>query len=75
MYYSFNQELSGKAQGRVGGSLSFLLWMILGAMQSNIGTVVKTDPTWRPVIFAAVAVLPLIAWGALVLGWGTRRDA
>jgi hypothetical protein len=48
--------------------------MILGAMQSNIGSVVKTDPTWRPVIFAAVAVLPLIAWGALVLGWGTRRD-
>ncbi len=73
LYYSFNQELSGKAQGKVGGSLSFLLWMILGAMQANIGTVVKTDPTWRPVIFAVVALLPLIAWGALVLGWGTRR--
>jgi len=74
LYYSFNQELSGKAQGKVGGSLSFLLWLVIGAMQSEIGVIVKTDPQLRPVVFAAVGLLPLIAWGALAWGWGTRTE-
>ncbi|HEY2252749.1 MAG TPA: MFS transporter [Planctomycetaceae bacterium] len=72
IYYSFNQELSGKNQGKVGGSLSFLLWLILGAMQGEIGTLVKNDPAVRPYLFAAVGLLPVIACAALVLFWGKR---
>jgi ACS family hexuronate transporter-like MFS transporter len=73
IYYSLNQEVSGRHQGKVGGSLSFLLWLILGAMQSGIGKLVKDDPTVRPYLFAAVGVLPLIACGVLALFWGKRR--
>lgn len=74
IYYSLNQEISGKAQGKVGGSLSFLLWCILGLMQSEIGGWIKGHPEDRPVVFAVVAVLPLIALAGLAWGWN-RRDA
>jgi ACS family hexuronate transporter-like MFS transporter len=72
IYYSLNQEMSGRNQGKVGGSLSFLLWLILGAMQGEIGQHVKEDPSIRPYLFAAVGVLPLIACAALALFWGKR---
>jgi len=74
IYYSLNQEMSGRNQGKVGGSLSFLLWLILGAMQSGIGKLVKDDPTIRPYLFASVGVLPLIACAALTLFWGKRKQ-
>src|SRR5262245_35524041 len=73
IYYSLNQELSGRNQGKVGGSLSFLLWLILGAMQGQVGERLKADPTIRPYLFAAVGVLPLIACTALALFWGKRQ--
>jgi len=72
IYYSLNQEMSGRNQGKVGGSLSFLLWLILGAMQGEIGQRVKDDPTIRPYLFAAVGLLPLIACAALAMFWGKR---
>jgi MFS transporter, ACS family, hexuronate transporter len=72
IYYSLNQEVSGRNQGKVGGSLSFLLWLILGAMQGAVGTSLKADPSIRPYLFAAVGVLPLIACAALTLFWGRR---
>ena len=70
IYYSLNQELSGRAQGKVGGSLSFLLWCVLGWMQGSIGKLVKSTPDARPLVFAGVAVLPLLALVGLVWGWG-----
>ena len=69
IYYSLNQEISGRAQGRVGGSLSFLLWCILALMQSSIGELVKQQPAIRPTIFATVALLPLFALLALAGLW------
>ena len=75
IYYSLNQEMSGKNQGKVGGSLSFLLWLILGMMQGYVGKLVKEDPTIRPYLFAAVGLLPLIACTALVLFWGKRHPS
>jgi hypothetical protein len=72
IYYSLNQEMSGKNQGKIGGSLSFLLWLILGAMQGQIGKLVKADPTIRPYLFAAVGLMPVVACAALVLFWGKR---
>ena len=74
IYYSLNQEMSGRNQGKVGGSLSFLLWLILGAMQGQIGKQLDADPTIRPSLFAAVGLLPLIACAALVLFWGKRGE-
>jgi len=74
IYYSLNQEMSGRNQGKVGGSLSFLLWLSLGAMQGQIGKLVDADPTVRPYLFAAAGLLPLIAWAALVLFWGKRAE-
>lgn len=73
IYYSLNQELSGKSQGKVGGSLSFLLWCLLALMQRSIGEWVKVSPQSRPVVFACVALLPALATVALVLGWGRRE--
>ncbi|MGE5192069.1 MAG: MFS transporter [Deltaproteobacteria bacterium] len=72
IYYSLNQEMSGRHQGKVGGSLSFLLWLILGLMHGQIGERVKADPEIRPYLFAVVGVLPLIACAALALFWGKR---
>jgi ACS family hexuronate transporter-like MFS transporter len=74
IYYSLNQEMSGRNQGKVGGSLSFLLWLILGAMQGAIGQRVKDDPAIRPYLFAAVGLLPLVACVLLALFWGKRPD-
>jgi len=72
IYYSLNQEISGRHQGKVGGSLSFLLWLILGTMQDAVGTQLKADPAIRPFLFAAVGLLPLVACAALALWWGRR---
>jgi ACS family hexuronate transporter-like MFS transporter len=69
IYYSLNQEISGRAQGRVGGSLSFILWCVLALMQSSIGELVKRQPAIRPTIFATVALLPLFALVALARLW------
>jgi ACS family hexuronate transporter-like MFS transporter len=72
IYYSLNQEISGRHQGKVGGSLSFLLWLILAAMQETVGARLKADPSLRPWLFAAVGLLPLVALAALALFWGRR---
>lgn len=74
IYYSLNQELSGKNQGKVGGSLSFLLWCILAQMHGTVGVWVESDPTIRPYLFAAVGALPLVACAALAFFWGKRAD-
>ncbi|MFM8584047.1 MAG: MFS transporter [Planctomycetaceae bacterium] len=73
VYYSLNQEISGRAQGRVGGSLSFLLWCILAAMQSWIGEIVKEQPAIRPMIFAIVSLLPIFAFLALGGLWASTE--
>ncbi|MBI3862436.1 MAG: MFS transporter [Planctomycetia bacterium] len=72
IYYSLNQELSGRHQGKVGGSLSFLLWTILALMQGTVGEWLKVNPSVRPHLFAAVGALPLVACVALALFWGRR---
>ncbi len=44
LYYSLTQELSGRNQGKVGGSLSFCNWVMLAFMQARIGKLVKDNP-------------------------------
>lgn len=73
IYYSLNQELSARNQGKVGGTLSFTSWSLMALIQPMIGRWVDHDPTVRPWIFAAVGLGPLIAFLALFFFWGTRE--
>lgn len=72
IYYSFNQEISAKNQGKVGGTLSFSTWGLLFFVHPAIGTLVDTNPEIRPYLFAGVSLGPLLAFAALALFWGKR---
>ncbi len=71
---SLNQELSGRHQGKVGGSLGFCTWFTLSLFHDAVGGLIKSDPEWRTVIFCVVGIAPLLAYLALRFGWGTRRE-
>lgn len=75
IYYSFNQELSAKNQGKVGGSLGFSTWSILFFVHPMVGRLVDADPMLRPYLFAATGFGPLIAFFVLLLFWGKRPTA
>jgi hypothetical protein len=72
LYYSLNQELSAKNQGKVGGIFSFCSWILLSQLNPAIGRLVNADPSLRPYIFAAVGLGPIVAFAALALFWGKR---
>jgi ACS family hexuronate transporter-like MFS transporter len=75
VFYSLNQELSGRHQGKVGGSLGFCTWFTLSYFHDTVGGLIKSDPNWRTVIFCVVGIAPLLAYAALKYGWGTRDEA
>lgn len=75
IYYSLNQEISAKNQGKVGGTLGFSTWLILFFLHPQIGGWVDADPTIRPSLFAAVGFGPLIAFFVLLFLWGKRPPA
>ena len=72
IYYSLNQELSAKNQGKIGGSLGFITWFILFLVHPVIGRLMDADPDTRPFIFATVGVLPVLGWTMIALFWGRR---
>ena len=72
IYYSLNQELSAKNQGKVGGSLGFLTWSVLSIVHPAVGWTLDNLPGARPYVFATMGLLPLIAWCAIALFWGER---
>lgn len=75
VYYSFNQDLSGKYQGRVSGVLSFSSWLVQFFVHPAVGTVFKTHPEARPWLFASIGILPLIALIGLLAFWGRREES
>lgn len=75
IYYSFNQEISAKNQGKVGGSLGFAAWGVLYFIHPAIGGWVDRDPTIRPYLLAAASCGPMLAFLALWLMWGRRPTA
>ncbi len=75
VYYSLNQELSAKHQGKVGGSLGFCTWFSLSFFHDAVGSLIQQDPAYRTMVFCIVGVAPLFACAALYLGWGTRAEA
>ncbi len=75
IYYSLNQELSARNQGKVGGTLAFSTWGILYFVHPAVGEMVKANPEVRPYLFAAVGLGPLLAWVVLALCWGQRPQS
>jgi ACS family hexuronate transporter-like MFS transporter len=72
IYYSLNQEISAKNQGKVGGSLGFSTWSLLFLVHRGVGRAVEANPDVRPWLFASVGLGPLLAFVALALFWGKR---
>lgn len=72
IYYSFNQEISAKNQGKVGGSLGFAAWMSMYYLHPFVGRLVDENPDIRPYLFAAAGVAPLIGFLVLAFCWGRR---
>jgi ACS family hexuronate transporter-like MFS transporter len=72
IYYSLNQELSAKHQGKVGGTLGFSTWVVLFFFQRWVGQVLTDQPELKPAIVTVVGLGPLVAWGLLLLFWGKR---
>ena len=75
VYYSFNQDLSAKYQGRVSGVLSFSSWLVQFFVHPAVGQAFKTHPEARPWLFATIGVLPLVALIGLVVFWGRKEEA
>ena len=72
VYYSLNQEISAKNQGKVGGSLGFSTWLILFFVHQQVGAIVDANPANRPYLMATVGLGPIIAFIVLVACWGRR---
>lgn len=69
IYYSLNQELSARHQGKVGGLLSFCSWIFVSYLHAKIGVLAKSDPSWHSWFMARFALLPLLALVLLILWW------
>lgn len=72
VYYSLNQELSARHQGKVGGSLGFSTWFTLFFFHDWVGGWIEADADSRTLIFCIVGVMPLFAYLVLLCGWGQR---
>lgn len=74
IFYSLNQELSARHQGKVGGTLGFTTWGLLFFFQAWVGRMLDEQPQLKPAIVTIVGLGPLIAWGLLVALWGKRES-
>jgi ACS family hexuronate transporter-like MFS transporter len=74
VYYSLNQELSARHQGKVGGSLGFSTWFILSFFHEWVGDLISDDPDSRKVVFCVVGLAPLAAFFLLHFCWGLRPE-
>jgi ACS family hexuronate transporter-like MFS transporter len=72
IYYSLNQELSAKHQGKVGGTLGFTTWGVLFFFQRWVGEVLTNQPELKPAAVTVVGLGPLVGWGLLVMFWRKR---
>ena len=75
IYYSLNQEISAKNQGKVGGSLGFSTWGLLIPFHWLVGWIIENHPDTKPAIVTAVGMGPLVAFVILLTLWGERPKA
>jgi hypothetical protein len=71
-YYSLNQEISAKHQGKVGGSLGFSTWLTLSFFHDWVGQTLESSPEARTTIFCCVGIAPLFAFFVINFLWGKR---
>lgn len=72
IYYSLNQELSARHQGKVGGALGFSTWGVLFFFHEWVGRVLTRQPEAKPFIVLLVGLGPIVAWILLRLFWSRR---
>lgn len=72
IYYSLNQEISARHQGKVGGTLAFSTWGLLFFFHRWIGRVLEQTPDYKPWIVTAIGLGPLAAFLVLLTCWGRR---
>jgi len=71
-YYAFSQDLSGKHQGKISGTLGFMTWMVSGQMQGMAGQHIKQTQSFaEPMMLVSFA--PLVALLLLLLVWKQWR--
>ena len=75
VYYSLNQEISAKHQGKVGGSLGFTTWFTLSYFHTWVGELLDKSPDARAAVFCCVGIAPLIAYFVIQSFWGRRPKA
>jgi len=73
-YYSFSQELTVHAQGKVTGSLGCITWIVSALMHEVVGASVESTGSYSYGI-AVAGLLPLLPVVALALFWGTTTPA
>ena len=72
-YYSFTQELSGRHQGKVTGSLGFITWIVSSEMQERVGKVIDQSHSYKDGIFW-IGLVPILGLIAMFLLWGKNPD-
>ncbi len=75
LYYSLNQELSAKRQGRISGLLSFSSWLVQFFVNRRVGRAFENFPESQPYFYAGIGVLPLLACLVLIAFWGRRTES
>ena len=75
IYYSLNQEISARHQGKVGGTLAFSTWGLLFFFHDWVGRVLERTPDYKPWIVTAIGLGPLAAYLVLLTCWGRRPRA
>jgi ACS family hexuronate transporter-like MFS transporter len=73
-YYSFTQELSGRHQGKVTGSLGFITWIVSSEMQEIVGKAIDKTQSYKDGIFW-IGLVPLMGLLAMLLLWGKNPDS
>lgn len=73
-YYAFSQDLSGRHQGKITGTLGFTTWMVSGQMQGMVGSYIQRTGSFEmPMIVMSLA--PLVALVVLLVVWKQWRPA
>ena len=73
-YYSFTQELSGRHQGKVSGTLGFITWVVSSKMQELVGQRVDQTGSYADGIFY-IGLTPLLGLVAILLLWGRPEES
>jgi ACS family hexuronate transporter-like MFS transporter len=72
VYYSLNQELTVRHQGKLTGILGCSTWLASALMHPLVGQWVDRTKDYSAAVGLA-GVFPVIGWAALVLFWGRAK--